>query len=148
MIYLKDLGSYHDKATRIERLAAVVAGWLAKGDANVAKSASRAALLAKADLTTTMVGEFPSLQGTMGGIYATKTGESADVAKGIEEHYLPRSTADIDSGTTPKSVVGACVAIADRADSLAACFGMGLVPKGNQDPYARFVERRWESSPS
>lgn len=143
IIYLKGVGSYFEKTERIQKLArwiaekvAPIAEMIAPDDKSVAEFAARAAFLCKADLTTDMVKEFPSLQGVMGTIYAKAMGAPDPVAKAIEEHYLPRSAGDIDAGILPKSLPSACVAIADRADSLAACFGVGLIPKGDQDPYA------------
>ena len=136
VLYLKGMGSYADKAKRIESLAGFVAGKIAPNDPDVVSRARRAASLAKADLVTLMVGEFPSLQGQMGGIYARKSGEPEGVAKAIEEHYLPKSAADIEAGNFPRSLEGCAVAIADRADSIAACFALDLTPKGDQDPYA------------
>ncbi len=158
VLYIKGMGSYADKSSRIEELAGKICEWIAPGDSKVATRARRAAKLAKADLVTLMVGEFPSLQGHMGGIYARESDEDEKVACAIEEHYLPRSAADIEEGKMPgemaesRSVAIAdradegkipvekaescAVAIADRADSLAACFALGLTPKGDRDPYA------------
>ena len=136
VLYIKGMGSYADKSKRIEKLAGKVAAWIAPSDDAVAERSRRAAILAKADLVTLMVGEFPSLQGRMGGVYALGSGEPKETATAIEEHYLPRSAADIDEGVIPKSKEGCAVAIADRADNLAACFALGLLPKGDQDPYA------------
>jgi len=136
IIYLKGIGSYYEKTLRVQKLARQIAEMAAPNDKSIAEFAARAAFLSKADLTTDMVKEFPSLQGVMGTIYASEMGAPELVAKAIEEHYLPRSTGDIESGNLPKSLPGACVAIADRADSLAACFSLGLLPKGDQDPYA------------
>ncbi|MBI2412020.1 MAG: glycine--tRNA ligase subunit beta [Deltaproteobacteria bacterium] len=92
----------------------------------------RAALLAKADLTSGMVGEFPKLQGVMGSIYAKRGGEVDEVATAIYEHYLPSAS----GGALPASVPGAIVSIADKLDTITGCFGVGLIPTGAQDPYA------------
>jgi len=92
----------------------------------------RAAMLAKADLTSGVVGEFPSLQGTMGSVYAGRSGEAPEVSVAIYEHYLPTSS----GGALPASVAGAIVSIADKMDTIVGCFSVGLVPTGAQDPYA------------
>lgn len=92
----------------------------------------RAAWLAKADLTSGVVGEFPSLQGVMGSVYANRSGEAPEVSVAIYEHYLPTSS----GGALPASVAGAIVSIADKMDTIAGCFSVGLVPTGAQDPYA------------
>ena len=92
----------------------------------------RAALLAKADLTSGMVGEFPKLQGVMGAIYARREGEVEEVATAIYEHYLPSAS----GGALPVSVPGAIVSIADKLDTITGCFGVGLIPTGAQDQYA------------
>jgi len=92
----------------------------------------RAAILAKADLTSGMVGEFPNLQGTMGSVYAKRSGEVPEVAVAIFEHYLPQ----VSGGALPATVPGAIVSIADKMDTIAGCFSVGLVPTGAADPYA------------
>ena len=92
----------------------------------------RAAALAKADLTTGMVGEFPKLQGTMGSIYAAKEGEVPEVGVAVYEHYLPIAA----GATLPATVPGSLVSIADKLDTMAGCFGVGIIPTGAQDPYA------------
>ena len=92
----------------------------------------RAAMLAKADLTSGVVGEFPKLQGTMGSVYAKKSGERIEVSVAIYEHYLPTAS----GGSLPASIPGAIVSIADKTDTIAGCFGVGLIPTGAQDPYA------------
>jgi glycyl-tRNA synthetase beta chain len=120
------LGSQLDRVKRLEILAGIVAGQI---DANV-ESAKRAALLAKADLRTGMVGEFPELQGTMGRYYALHDGEPAEVADAIESHYRPRFAGD----QLPKGLVGCAVALADKMYLLAAFFGIGLQPTGEKDP--------------
>jgi glycyl-tRNA synthetase beta chain len=91
----------------------------------------RAAQLAKADLLTAMVGEFPSLQGIMGRVYALHDGEKPAVAQAIEEHYLPLRA----GGETPKSLIGGLVGIADRMDTLVGCFAIGEKPTGNKDAF-------------
>ncbi|MBU1753443.1 glycine--tRNA ligase subunit beta [bacterium] len=92
----------------------------------------RAAWLCKADLLTGMVGEFPTLQGIMGYHYASSAGEPEDVAMAIKEHYLPKSFDD----NIPETLMGAIVSIADKIDSIVACFNVGLIPTGSEDPYA------------
>ena len=122
------LGSQAGRVSRIERLAALIAP-LVGADA---EQATRAAQLAKADLLTGMVGEFPELQGVMGEYYARHDGEPDAVARAIREHYLPRSAAD----ATPREPVSIALALADRLDSLAAFFAAGEKPGGSGDPYA------------
>lgn len=92
----------------------------------------RAAMLSKADLTCGMVGEFPKLQGVMGSIYATMDKEAPEVATAISEHYLPT----VSGGVLPATKPGAIISIADKLDTIAGCFGVGLIPSGTQDPYA------------
>lgn len=134
VIFLAPLGSMGDKSRRIEQLC----GWLADnircntpGERPNKETAMRAGRLAKADLVSEMVKEFDTLQGIMGGIYAEKFGESAETAVGIREQYLP---AGPDS-PVPASLCGALVSIADKADTLAGCFGLGMIPTGTADPY-------------
>jgi len=136
VLYIRGMGSYADKAARLENLSAGIARRLEPDDPELARKAARAAKLAKADLVTHMVGEFPGLQGQMGGIYARVSGEEEEVARAIEEHYLPRSASDIERGVFPETPAGCIVSIADKLDSLAACFALGLTPSGDQDPYA------------
>jgi glycyl-tRNA synthetase len=125
------LGSMLEKCERVERLTQRLAPLLALSPAQAA-TAARAAHLCKADLTTQMVVEMTSLQGTMGRYYAIDSGETADVAQAIAEHYLPRSAND----AIPVSLPGAAVAMADRLDSLAGLFAAGLAPTGTRDPFA------------
>jgi glycyl-tRNA synthetase beta chain len=98
----------------------------------LANQADRAAVLAKADLLTDMVGEFPELQGIMGRYYALHDGESAEVADAIEDHYKPRFAGD----ELPRGDVGLCVALADKLQTLADMFGIGQLPTGDKDPFA------------
>jgi glycyl-tRNA synthetase beta chain len=102
------------------------------GGAALARDAERAALLAKADLVTDMVGEFPELQGVMGGYYARHDGESDAVAIAVEDHYKPRFAGD----ALPRNPVGLAVALADKLETLAGLFGIGQVPTGDKDPFA------------
>jgi len=129
IIFHERLGTLHDKVERLQELTAFLAERITP---SLVEQGRRAAYLSKADLLTTMVKEFPELQGIMGKEYALLSGEPPEVAQAIEEHYLPRSTGD----RIPASVLGALLAIADRADSLAGCFGIGLIPTGSEDPYA------------
>ena len=95
-------------------------------------AARRAAHLAKADLVTQMVGEFPSLQGRMGGEYARVDGEPPLVTTAIAEHYMPRSA----TSALPSTRVGSVVSLADKLDNAAGCYSLGLAPSGSQDPFA------------
>jgi glycyl-tRNA synthetase beta chain len=98
----------------------------------LAQQADRAALLAKADLLTDMVGEFPELQGIMGGYYARHDGETEAVVIAIEDHYKPRFAGD----ALPRNATGVCVALADKLETLAGLFGIGQMPTGDKDPFA------------
>ncbi len=130
MTYQQDLGTYYDKARRIEELAEYIAQKLnLNTEVEIVK---RAARLCKCDLLTEMVGEFPKLQGVMGREYARRSGEKEEVAQAIAEHYLPRFAGDI----LPQTPAGAILSIADKLDTIAGCFGIGLIPSGSQDPYA------------
>jgi glycyl-tRNA synthetase beta chain len=122
------LGSIGDKARRVEKLAVAIA---ARIDGNEAHTA-RAAQLAKCDLVTNLVGEFPELQGIMGRYYAASDGEPSEVANAIAEHYLPRGAGD----TLPETSSGLAVALADRLDTLAGIFAIGQKPSGTRDPFA------------
>jgi glycyl-tRNA synthetase beta chain len=127
--FQEQLGSMLEKVERLTTLTAYLAEQIAP---HLLHDACQAAQLCKADLVTTMVKEFPSLQGVMGREYAQLSGESAAVAQAIEEHYLPRFAGD----RLPKSLVSALVGIADRLDTICGCFGIGLIPSGSEDPYA------------
>ena len=126
---------YHNKigsqAERIERLQSIAAHTADQLGANRAE-AERAARLAKADLVTEMVGEFPELQGTMGKYYARLDGENAAIADAIEQHYRPRFAGD----ALPESPVATAVALADKLETLVGIWGIGLIPTGDKDPYA------------
>jgi glycyl-tRNA synthetase beta chain len=126
-----DLGSVKLKVDRIVKNAEAIASQL---NLNPIQSAhvARAALLAKADLVTQMVGEFPELQGIMGSKYAIANGEAPEVATAIVEHYLPRNADD----SFPQSLTGQVVGIADRLDTLVCIFGLGMLPTGSSDPFA------------
>lgn len=127
VVYQRGLGTVFDKSKRIGRLAVWLAGELGAN----ASAVERAAELAKCDLVTGMVGEFPDLQGTMGRYYATADGESEAVADAIGEHYQPRFAGD----DLPASQTGQILAIADKLDTLAGVFSIGKKPSGNRDPF-------------
>lgn len=130
-VYLKGLGTVADKAARLGDLSGRYAEALGLPETQVAL-ATRAGFLAKADLSSAMVGEFAGLQGTMGRRYAALAGEDPAVAKAIEEHYSPKhATAEL-----PGDLISASVALADRFDALIGCFSLGLEPTGSADPYA------------
>ncbi|GEC61604.1 glycine--tRNA ligase beta subunit [Gluconobacter oxydans] len=126
-----ELGTQAERAERISKLAGTVAQAMGLDGAQIAQ-AERAGLLAKADLTTGMVGEFPELQGVMGGYYAVHDGEDEAVSRAVAEHYLPRGQSD----DTAKAPVSVAVALADRLDLLAGFFAIGELPSGSGDPYA------------
>ncbi|MCK2089807.1 glycine--tRNA ligase subunit beta [Thauera aromatica] len=128
VVYHNKLGSQLERVERLEALAGAIAAQL-HGDVAAAK---RAARLAKADLVTDMVGEFPELQGIMGRYYALADGEGPVVADAIQAHYQPRFAGD----ALPAGNVAAAVALADKLDSLVGFFGIGLLPTGDKDPFA------------
>jgi glycyl-tRNA synthetase beta chain len=123
-----ELGTMWDRASRIERLAGAIAGFLGVDP----ELAARAGRLAKADLVTGMVGEFPELQGVMGGYYATYQGEHPEVAAAISDHYRPQGPND----RTPTAPVSIVVALADKLDTLVGFFAIGQPPTGSRDPFA------------
>jgi len=128
VIFQAKLGSIKEKTERIIKLTRLLGEMLAP---DLVDDACRAALLCKADLTTDMVGEFPSLQGVMGSAYAVHDGESPTVTAAIREHYMPlRSGAAL-----PESEAGALVGVADRIDTIAGCFGIGQSATGTADPF-------------
>ncbi len=128
IVFQNRLGTMRAKS---ERIAALAQGLAARIAPELKDEAGRAALLAKADLLTSMVGEFPSLQGIMGRVYALHDGEKPAVAEAIEEHYLPVRA----GGDLPQSLLGALVGIADRMDTLVGCFAIGEKPTGNKDAF-------------
>jgi glycyl-tRNA synthetase beta chain len=125
VVFQADLGSIGAKVERVRQIAARIPG----ADA---QQVSRAISLCKADLVTHMVGEFPDLQGVMGGHYARLGGEQEAVCQAIPDHYLPKAAGD----QLPRGDVGAVVAVADRIDTITGCFAVGLAPTGSADPYA------------
>jgi glycyl-tRNA synthetase beta chain len=130
------LGSLGDKTKRIRELASEIAGSLHKAEAqqdgpNPRAAAERAGELCKCDLLTALVGEFPELQGVMGGYYAQADGEAPEVATAIREHYLPRGAGD----ALPSTDTGVAVSVADKLDTLAGIFAIGQKPTGAKDPF-------------
>ena len=130
VVYHNKLGNQGDRVQRVQAIARAIAQQLG-GDA-LALQADQAALLAKADLLTDMVGEFPELQGIMGRYYAKHDGLSDDIAFAIEDHYKPRFAGD----ELPRNMVGVCVALADKLETLLGMFGIGEIPTGDKDPFA------------
>lgn len=134
VIFLAPLGSMGDKTRRIEHLCSWLADAVQCNDPEqkvVKEEIMRAGRLSKADLVSAMVKEFDTLQGIMGGIYASRFGEPEAVSRAIAEQYLP---AGPDS-PVPATLGGALVSIADKADTLVGCFGLGMIPTGTADPY-------------
>ena len=128
VVYHNKIGSQAERIERLQSIAAHIAAALGADRAQ----AERAARLAKADLVTEMVGEFPELQGTMGKYYARLDGENAAIADAIEQHYRPRFAGD----ALPESPVATAVALADKLETLVGIWGIGLIPTGDKDPYA------------
>jgi len=128
VVYHARLGTQAERTERVRRIARSVASML---DADIAH-ADRAALLAKADLLTGMVGEFPELQGVMGSYYAHHDGEDEAVARAIVEQYSPRFAGDI----LPATPIGTVLALADKLETLCGLFGIGQQPSGDKDPFA------------
>jgi len=126
------LGTMQKKQQRVRKLASFIASSVQPHDGELRQACERAADLCKADLLTGIVGEFPELQGIMGGEYAKHDGESEAVSQAIREQYLPRSI----EGDLPRTLAGQVLSLADRLDSLAAFFHVGLVPTGSEDPFA------------
>jgi len=126
------LGTMEKKQQRVRKLAGFIASSLRPQDGELRQACERAADLCKADLLTGVVGEFPELQGIMGGEYAKHDGEPEAVSQAIREQYLPRSI----EGVLPKTIAGQVLSLADRLDSIAAFFHVGLVPTGSEDPFA------------
>ncbi len=127
--FYEGLGDLHAKALRLEKLATVLAPYIAGCDA---QHAGRAGVLAKADLVTGMVGEFPELQGIIGGYYARHDGEADSVASAIATHYRPQGPTD----DVPETPTAKAVALADKIDTLVGFFGIGAKPTGSKDPFA------------
>ncbi len=127
VVYHNKLGTQADRSARVENVAAGIAGELGADRAQ----ARRSAMLAKADLVTDMVGEFPELQGLMGRYYAQHDGETPEVSAAVEQHYWPRFAGD----ALPDGPVAQSVALADKLDTLVGIWGVGLIPTGDKDPF-------------
>ncbi|PPD13017.1 MAG: glycine--tRNA ligase subunit beta, partial [Methylotenera sp.] len=130
VVYHNKLGSQGERTQRVRAIAKAIGQQL--GGDKLAVLADQAALLAKADLVTDMVGEFPELQGIMGRYYAQHEGLVDDVAFAIEDHYKPRFAGD----ELPRNQVGVCVALADKLETLVGLFSIGEKPTGDKDPFA------------
>lgn len=129
VLFHERLGSIMDKVERISALACYIGQSLALGsDSKIA----RAAYLCKGDLMSSMVYEFPELQGIMGRYYAKKSGEEAEVSEAIFEHYLPRFAGD----QLPQTPTGIVLSLSEKIDNLIGCYAIGIKPSGSQDPYA------------
>ncbi|QUE85051.1 glycine--tRNA ligase subunit beta [Exiguobacterium alkaliphilum] len=128
IVFHEKLGTTGDKVRRVERLAETLAPLFKADETKVA----RAAHIHKFDLVSQMVYEFTELQGIMGEKYALMQGEDREVAAAIREHYMPRFAGD----ASPTTATGATLALADKLDSIAAFFGIGMIPSGSQDPFA------------
>jgi glycyl-tRNA synthetase beta chain len=130
VVYHNKLGTQGERMARVSAIAQAIGQQL--GGDSLAQQAAQAARLAKTDLLTDMVGEFPELQGIMGGYYARHDGLSHEVAEAIEDHYKPRFAGD----DLPRNNVGLVVALADKLETLVGMFGIGNVPTGDKDPFA------------
>lgn len=131
IVYHEKLGTVQQRVERLRGLARFIAEKLGLDQTQQA-AIDRTAFLAKADLVTLMVGDFPELQGIMGADYAKASGEKPEVCQGILEHYQPRFAGD----SLPVSVTGRVVSIADKLDAIVGAFSIGIQPTGSQDPYA------------
>lgn len=151
IVYHEKLGTVRERVERVRELSRGIADQLGLGEEKKSLI-DRTALLAKADLVTLMVYDFPELQGIMGADYAALSGEPQEVATGILEHYQPRFAGD----AFPKSLTGQVVSVADKLDAIVGSFGIGIQPTGSQDPYALrrqaqgivgiFLEAGWDIS--
>ena len=130
VVYHNKLGTQGERVERVRAIAKAIATQL--GDAALVADADLSAQLAKTDLVTDMVGEFPELQGIMGGYYALNDGLGETVANAIEDHYKPRFAGD----TLPRNTAGVVVALADKLETLVGMFGIGNLPTGDRDPFA------------
>ena len=131
VVYHGKLGTQGERVRRVRSIARAIAEQ-AFSNEQLVSDVDRAALLAKADLLTDMVGEFPELQGVMGGYYARHDGESTAVSEAVEDHYKPRFAGD----ALPRGPVGLIVALADKLETLVGLFGIGQLPTGDKDPFA------------
>ena len=133
VVYHNKLGTQGERTERVRALAKAIAALLPQGkEAAFVQAVDLAAQLAKTDLLTDMVGEFPELQGIMGGYYARHDGLGDEVAQAIEDHYKPRFAGD----ALPRNTVGLVVALADKLETLVGMFGIGNLPTGDKDPFA------------
>jgi len=133
VVYHNKLGTQGERTDRVRAIAKGIAALLPQAkDAAFVSAVDAAAQLAKTDLLTDMVGEFPELQGIMGGYYARHDGLGEDVAQAIEDHYKPRFAGD----ELPRNTVGVVVALADKLETLVGMFGIGNLPTGDKDPFA------------
>jgi glycyl-tRNA synthetase beta chain len=130
VVYHNKLGTQGERIERVRAIAKVIGAHM--GSDRLAHEADRAAELAKADLLTDMVGEFPELQGIMGRYYALNDGLGTDIADAIEDHYKPRFAGD----SLPRGDIGVAVALADKLETLAGLFAIGQLPTGDKDPFA------------
>ncbi len=139
--FQKDLGSYYEKTIRVQRLASWLSETVRQNGMTIRPGVvHKAALLAKTDLTTELVKEFTELQGIVGGLYARvqtldddlKPEVQSEISKAIYDHYKPESMED----EVPRTIEGAVLSIADKADSIAGMFALGLIPSGSKDPFA------------
>ncbi len=130
VVYHNKLGTQGERVQRVQAIARAIG--LQSANDSLATQAGQAAQLAKADLLTDMVGEFPELQGIMGRYYAQHDGLSEEIAYAIEDHYKPRFAGD----ELPGNAVGICVALADKLETLTGMYGIGLIPTGDKDPFA------------
>ncbi|WP_044873347.1 glycine--tRNA ligase subunit beta [Pseudomonas sp. LFM046] len=128
VVFQAQLGTVFEKAERVSRLAGFVAEQIGADPAR----AARAGILAKCDLATEMVGEFPEMQGIAGYYYAVNDGEPEDVAQALNEQYMPRGA----GAELPQTLTGAALAVADKLDTLVGIFGIGMLPTGSKDPFA------------
>jgi len=130
VVFQEDLGTLYDKSMRVRRLAGIL-GEKVGADRDLLTQLDRAAFLAKADLDTHLVYEFPELQGVMGREYARREGEDEAVARALYEQYLPRFAGD----ELPETPAGTLLSLADKLDTIVGCFSVGIQPSGSKDPY-------------
>ncbi len=131
VLFQAKLGSMYEKVQRVQKIAGILADEVAKGS-GLKKEVTRAAWLCKADLVSHVVNEFPKLQGIMGRVYASVSGEPGNVPAAIEDHYRPIYS----GGALPETLAGAVLGIADKIDNICGFFSIGLIPTGASDPYA------------
>ncbi|HJV39340.1 MAG TPA: glycine--tRNA ligase subunit beta [Geothrix sp.] len=131
LTFQRELGSYHDKTGRVVALTKALASRLSTDDEHIDR-ALEAARMAKCDLRTLMVGEFPELQGVMGGEYLKHEGAHEEVWKAVKEHYRPVGADD----AIPSTPMGCLLSLCDKLDTVVGCFAVGLIPSGSKDPLA------------